>query len=42
LRCIRPSAVEEARAFLASPLRAELEKNGNLISSQIANAAELA
>lgn len=42
LRCIRPSAVEEARAFLASPLRAELEKNGDLISSQIANAAELA
>ena len=36
LRQIRPSASEETRAFLASPLRRSLEKSGDLISSRIA------
>ena len=36
LRRIRPSAVEETRAFLASPLRSTLEQNGDLIPSRIA------
>ncbi len=40
LRRIRPTAAEEARAFLASPLRAALEKNGDLIPSQIVSAPE--
>ncbi len=37
LRWIRPSAEEETRAFLASPLRMALEKSGDLIPSRIAN-----
>ncbi len=39
LRQIRPSAVEETQAFLATPLRAALERSGDLISSQIASPA---
>jgi 2-polyprenyl-3-methyl-5-hydroxy-6-metoxy-1,4-benzoquinol methylase len=35
LRQIHPAAIEEALAFLASPLRAALEKNGLLISTEI-------
>lgn len=37
LRQIHPSAEEATRAFLASPLRAALEKNGDLIPSEVAN-----
>jgi SAM-dependent methyltransferase len=37
LRRIHPSAAEATRAFLASPLRAALEKSGDLIQSEIAN-----
>lgn len=40
LRCIRPAAAEETRAFLASPLRIALEKSGDLIPSQIATSVE--
>ena len=36
LRRIRPSATEETRAFLASPLRRSLEQSGDLIPSRIA------
>jgi SAM-dependent methyltransferase len=36
LRRIRPSAVEEAQAFLASPLRSALEASGDLIATEIA------
>ena len=36
LRRIRPSAAEETRAFLASPLRSALEQSGDLIPSRIA------
>ena len=36
LRRIRPSAAEETRAFLASPLRRSLEQSGDLIPSRIA------
>jgi SAM-dependent methyltransferase len=36
LRQIRPEAAEATRAFLATPLRAALEKSGDLIPSQIA------
>ena len=36
LRRIRPSAAEETRAFLASPLCKALEQNGDLIPSLIA------
>jgi len=39
LRRIRPAAVDEVRAFLASPLRAALEKSGDLIPSQAASPA---
>ncbi len=35
LRRIRAEAAEEARAFLASPLRRELEGSGDLVSSEI-------
>lgn len=35
LRRIRPSAVEESQAFLASPLRATLEHSGDLIPTEI-------
>jgi 2-polyprenyl-3-methyl-5-hydroxy-6-metoxy-1,4-benzoquinol methylase len=35
LRRIYPAAVEETRAFLASPLRKALERSGDLISSEI-------
>lgn len=35
LRRIRPAAVEETLAFLASPLRAALEKSGLLIATEI-------
>jgi 2-polyprenyl-3-methyl-5-hydroxy-6-metoxy-1,4-benzoquinol methylase len=35
LRRIHPKAVEETLAFLASPLRAALERSGDLISSEI-------
>lgn len=37
LRLIRPAAREETLAFLASPLRKELEQKGDLIASKIAN-----
>lgn len=37
LRRISPAAVEETRAFLTSPLRAELERSGDLISTEIAS-----
>lgn len=37
LRQIHPSAVEQTQAFLASPLRASLEKSGDLIPTQIAS-----
>jgi SAM-dependent methyltransferase len=37
LRQIRPSAEEETRAFLASPMRAALERSGDLIPSRIAS-----
>jgi len=36
LRQVRPSAVEETQRFLASSLRNELERSGDLIPSQIA------
>jgi SAM-dependent methyltransferase len=36
LRRIHPAAVEETRTFLASPLRAALERSGDLISTEIA------
>jgi SAM-dependent methyltransferase len=39
LRQIRPAAVEETMAFLASPLCATLERSGDLITSQIARSA---
>jgi len=39
LRQIRPSAEEETQAFLASPLRAALERSGDLIPSGIAGPA---
>jgi SAM-dependent methyltransferase len=35
LRRIHPAAAKETLAFLASPLRAALEKNGSLISTEI-------
>jgi len=37
LRQIRPDAQEATRIFLASPLRATLERSGDLIQSEIAN-----
>jgi SAM-dependent methyltransferase len=37
LRQIRPDAVEATRAFLSTPLRAALEKSGDLIPSLIAS-----
>jgi SAM-dependent methyltransferase len=40
VRRIRAAAIQETQAFLASPLRAELEKNGDLIPTQIANWVE--
>jgi SAM-dependent methyltransferase len=40
LRRIRPAAVESVRAFLSSPLRAALEKSGDLIPSQIASSGD--
>jgi SAM-dependent methyltransferase len=39
LRHVRPSAVEETQAFLASPLRAMLERSGDLIPTEIASLA---
>jgi len=39
LRRIHPSAVEDTKAFLASPLRAALEQSGDLIPSAIASSA---
>lgn len=39
LRQIRPTAAEAVRAFLASPLRASLEKSGDLVPSKIATPA---
>ena len=39
LRRIHPSSVEETQAFLASPLRAALEKSGDIIPTAIASAA---
>ncbi len=39
LRSIHPSATEETCAFLALPLRAALERSGDLISSELADAA---
>jgi SAM-dependent methyltransferase len=39
LRQIRPSAEEGTQAFLASPLRAALERKGDLIPSRIASPA---
>lgn len=36
LRRIRPAAVKETQAFLASPLRSALEQSGDLIPSKIA------
>lgn len=36
LRRIRPAAVDETLAFLASPLRASLERNGDLVATEIA------
>jgi SAM-dependent methyltransferase len=39
-RRIRPSAAEETQAFLASGLRAALERSGDLIPSRIANSAD--
>ncbi|HEY1647955.1 MAG TPA: class I SAM-dependent methyltransferase [Terracidiphilus sp.] len=39
LRRIRASAAEEARAFLASPLRQELERSGDLVSTEILDQA---
>jgi SAM-dependent methyltransferase len=36
LRRVRPAAVAGVRAFLASPLRAALERSGELIASEIA------
>lgn len=36
LRRIRPAAVEETQAFLASPLRSSLEQSGDLIPSKVA------
>ena len=35
LRRIRPAAVEETRAFLASPLRLSLESSGDLVASEV-------
>jgi SAM-dependent methyltransferase len=40
LRRIRPEAVEETETFLASPLRAALERSGDLIRSEIAEPAK--
>jgi SAM-dependent methyltransferase len=40
LRRIRPAAAEATLAFLASPLRAALEKSGDLIPSAVASPAE--
>lgn len=37
LRQIHPGAVDETQAFLASPLRAALERSGDLIRSEIAS-----
>lgn len=37
LRQIRPDALEETQAFLASPLRAALERSGDLIATGFAN-----
>lgn len=39
LRRIHSAAEDETRAFLASPLRAALERNGDLISTEIADPA---
>ncbi len=40
MRQIRPAAVEETGAFLASPLRAELEGSGDLIASRVAHSGD--
>ena len=40
LRQIHPAAAEATRAFLASSLRAALEKSGDLIPTQIASSAD--
>lgn len=37
LRRISPAAIEETRAFLASPLRAALESSGDLVATEIAS-----
>ena len=42
LRRVRPAAVEEALRFLNSPLRLELERDGNLIPSEILETDSLA
>jgi SAM-dependent methyltransferase len=41
LRRVRPAAVEEALAFLHSPLRRQLERDGDLIASEIASAGSI-
>ena len=35
LRRVRPAATDDAKRFLYSPLRAELEKSGDLVASEI-------
>ncbi len=39
LRCIHPAAADATRDFLASPLRARLERSGDLIASEVAVSA---
>jgi SAM-dependent methyltransferase len=42
LRRVRPAAVEEALSFLRSPLRLELERDGDLIASEIVETDSIA